>query len=121
MLASLRRQHLLALLLYSVVLFGSFGCALHHAQDSGLVLAGLEHAACGDGSLPPTPLDDLQSTFGCALCGHAQAAPVHLNGWSLHLPPAPAHGGLAAPPTADRYSPPPHQRASPRAPPRLQA
>jgi len=116
------RHHrtVIALLLYSCVLFSSFACALGHGQSSGLQLSGISQLQCGSGanagqSIPAAP--QAAFSFDCPVCSGHQLAPGPLGVWALQLPvwlpsPLPAISIATATLAAAPWPP-----ANPRAPP----
>lgn len=114
-----RQRSLIALLLYSCVLFSSFACALGHGQSSGLQLSGLDQRLCSSsdtGSQAPA-LPGPMATYDCPLCANHSPLPTAASGWTLDLlawrpsPPALSHNPVALL-SASTWPP-----SSPRAPP----
>jgi hypothetical protein len=114
---------LVALLLYSCVLFSSFACALGHGQSSGLRLSGIDQLICntGESNGPQTPSQSNASpSYDCPVCSGIALAPASQQGWTVALPAGkPLQQAqtlhLPLPGTASWPD------ASPRAPPPLQA
>lgn len=119
---NIARYHraVIALLLYSCVLFSSFACALGHGQNSGLQLSGIAQLQCASGvnagnSIPAMP--DSAFSFDCPVCSGHQPATGAVGGWALQLPvwqPGPSPATSTAIPTLASAPWPP---ANPRAPP----
>jgi hypothetical protein len=114
---------LVALLLYSCVLFSSFACALGHGQTSGLRLSGIDQLTCntGESNGPQTPAQSNASpSYDCPVCSGVALAPVSQQGWAIALP-----DGKPLTISEPLYQPLPSAAswpdASPRAPPLLQA
>ena len=110
----------IALLLYSCVLFSSFACALGHGQNSGLQLSGITQLQCGSGTFAGKNLPDAPGSavsFECPACSGHNLLPSAFNGWTLQLP-----AWQPGAPPGVRYSLPAHTTAdwppaNPRAPP----
>lgn len=114
-----KQRSVIALLLYSCVLFSSFACALGHGQSSGLQLSGLDQRLCSSSdagkNLPAAPAS--ASSFECPVCSGHNLVSGPLNGWSVQLAlwlpnPSPA---VSNSPTA--LASPLWPPANPRAPP----
>mgnify|MGYP000861911257 FL=1 len=110
----------IALLLYSCMLFSSFACALGHGQSSGLQLSGIAQLQCGSGSnagkdLPAAPGSTV--SFECPACNGHNLLPGTFAGWSLQLPAWPSGTPGEAGDTPALFTATVWPPANPRAPP----
>ncbi|MBF7728802.1 DUF2946 family protein [Pseudomonas sp. N040] len=114
-----QQRPVIALLLYSCMLFSSFACALAHGQSSGLQLSGLDQRLCSssDSGNPQPALPGAQAMLECPACASHSPVPAATGGWIVDLqawrpsPPAASPTPVATLPTS-AWPP-----ASPRAPP----